>query len=142
MPTDVERATRPPRAFGVHLGIENALFAMQGAGRYRTHRLDDDGIAVVDPFVGLEQAASFGKRLGHIVALHGRRGTDDPAACLFGDMTHCRKPALTGVPGRSDIDVDVLRIERVARERHVALPADERTDPPRRRIDDLEARSV
>ncbi len=103
---------------------------------------DHDSITVVDPFVRLVEPVAFRKVLGQVAALQRGGGSDHPAARLPGDVAQGHKTDFAVVPGRIDEDLQPLGIERVARQRHVALPADEATQPAGGRIDDSQAAGI
>ena len=62
---------------------------------------------------------------------------DDPAAAFAGDVLHRGQRAFAVVVGGRHVDLQALRIQRVARQRHVAFPADQRADTTDRRVHHL-----
>src|SRR5882724_1062125 len=76
--TDIERPASPPRRLPVDVGVENAFLLMVWSGSNRSHGLDHDCIAVVDPLLRLEELIAFGKVVGYIAALHGGCRADHP----------------------------------------------------------------
>src|SRR5260221_5324890 len=106
-------------------------------------RGDDDRIARVDAFVGVwEQLCLAGESVGDVAPLEGAAAAQHPAHAFARDVLHRRDRALAAVVGRRDIDIDPLRVHRAARERHVALPADQRADAPAWRVDGFQAGGV
>lgn len=76
------------------------ISGLERAGRAR--RLDHDGIAVIEPFVRLEDIVAAGKFRRHIGSLHGSGGADYPATALPGDVSQAGKTGIAIVPGRVD----------------------------------------
>src|SRR5260221_3656081 len=106
-------------------------------------RGDDDRIARVDPFVRVwEQLCLAGESVGDVAPLEGAAAAQHPAPAFARDVLHRRDRALAAVVGRRDIDIDPLRVHRAARERHVALTADQRADAPAWRVDGFQAGGV
>src|SRR5580704_4588495 len=122
MAANIERPAGAPRGLFVDLGVEDTFLPIERPGDNCAHRLDDDRIAVIDPFLRPKELVAFGKVVGYVAALHSGCCADYPAAALLGDVAHGGNPALARVPRGSDIDFDVLRIESIACERHVAFP--------------------
>src|ERR1700688_4315378 len=104
---------------------------------------DNDRVAFVDPFVrvGIKPAA-LRKIRGQIAGPHDSSAADHPATSFACDVLQGADPAIAAVVGWRDIYFEALRVERVSRQRHEVLPADERADASAGRVDDLEARSV
>src|SRR5258708_21526574 len=142
MTANIECPTRAPRDLLIKVCVEDALLAIERSGGDCAGGLDHNGVAVVDPFFRLEELVALGKVERNIAALHCSCGADHPAAGFPGDVAHGDNPALAGVPCGSHIDLDGLGIERIARERHVAFPADERSNSPSRLIYDPQTLSI
>src|SRR5258708_12978786 len=132
---DVEAAPGDAAARGVHLGVQDSGLFRQRPGLDLAPRRDDDRVARIDPLVRIRvQARALGKAFRYIGPPHRQAGADNPAAAFARNVLQGADPALAGIVGRRNIDLDALRVERIARERHVTLPAQERPDPSPGRI--------
>src|SRR5258705_5899738 len=140
---DVEVAPRHCDPLEVDLRVQDTQGLAQWPGNDLAARGDDDRIARVDPFVrAWEQLCLAGESVGDVAPLEGAAAALNPAPAFARDVLHRRDRALAAVVSRRDIDIDPLRVHRTARERHVALPADQRADAPAWRVDGFQAGGV
>src|SRR6266853_1723361 len=140
---DIEIAPRDCDPLEVDLRVEDAQCLAQRPGNDLAPRGDDDRIARVDPLVRVgKQLRLAGDGVRDVAPLEGAAAAEYPATAFAGDVLHRRDRALAAVVGRRDIDIDPLRVQGAARERHVALPADQRADAPAWRVDGFQAGGV
>src|SRR5882672_5748994 len=140
---DVEAAPRHGDPLQVDLRVQDAQCFAQWPGNDLAARGDDDRIARVDPFVRVwKQLRLAGESVGDVAPLEGAAAAQNPASAFTGDVLHRRDGALAAVVSRCDVDLYALSVHRAARERHVALPADQRADAAARRVDGFQAGGV
>src|SRR4051794_23161969 len=119
-----------PQGFGqVAVRDHESLFVVQRPGKDASVvRVDDPRTAATEHISTLWQRDR--KISGIVGGARELRRADDECAGLDGDGTEQRLPPVTRVGGGRDPDLWRLPIERVAREGHPVLPADEPTHPP------------
>ena len=124
MAAHVERPSCASGFFRVDVCKQDALFAMQWTCGNRSGRLDDDGAAIVDPFLRAEEPIAFGKLGWNIAALQCRGRADYPCPRFPRDVPQGSDPSLSAIPSRIDVNFHALGIERVTRQLTEPSPGD------------------
>src|SRR5438309_8482253 len=116
---------------------------MHRPGHNLSARLDHDGVSGVYPFIRIRVQLRFAGNVFRNVAGAKRHATShDPASTLACNVLERADPIVAGIIGRRDVNLDAKRVERKSSKRHIAFPADERTDPAASRVDHFEPRSI
>src|SRR5438105_4840498 len=140
---DIDAAPRCCDSIDLDVCQQHARGLAHRAGDYGATGRDHHRVAFVDPFVrvGIKSPA-LRKIPGQVAGPHDGSAADHPATSFARDVLQGPYPAIAAVVSWRDIYFEALRVERIPRQRHEVLPADERPDAPAGRVDDLEARSV
>src|SRR5262249_28481522 len=142
VPGDVELPARSGHLRRIHVRVENSLNSLQRSSDYLAVRIDDDAVARIEPLVGVCAGAREGESLGEIVSSHRHATAHDVDATLLSDVSDRREPRLAVIPRWSNVELHAPGKERVARERHVVLPADQSTHPANLRLVHTERAAV
>src|SRR5450631_1418619 len=143
MANHIEAASSDTHPLSVNLAVQNPdLFAQRSGDDLATGR-DHDRVPGVDPFLGIGiQHGAIREVAGEVSGPKRTAASHYPAATFPCDVLQSADPAVAVVIGRRDIDFDPLCIQRIARQGHQVLPADQGPEAPTRGVHYPEAGAI